>query len=66
MEHWLKYLNKCTILGKDESFSSVISIYQSSTVFNYKEAAKEETETRKLKGNQYVTSVNKGNTSLTR
>jgi len=45
----------------DEKLSSFIAIWRSSTVFDYKEDAKEEAETRNLKGNQYMTSGKKDN-----
>ena len=56
VERWVKDSNECTLSGKDKNFSNIITICRSSTVFEYKFEAKDETEKRVLKGNTFLTS----------
>ena len=51
VEHWVKESNKCTLSEKYNHFSSIVTVYRSTTVFNYTLDSKVEAETRVLKGN---------------
>ena len=51
----MKDSNECTHSGKDDNFSSKITICRSATVFDYKEQVKAAARERILKGNQHTT-----------
>jgi len=43
------------LTGKDDHFASMVGMCRSSTVFEYKEAAKAMASSREFKGNLYLT-----------
>ena len=56
VERWVKDSNECTHSGKEDHVASLIAVYRSVTVFEYKYEAKEAAKDRVLRGNQFLSS----------
>ena len=60
VERWVKDANECTYIAKNEFFSSLVAICRSATVFQYIEDVQQDTTTRDLQGNKFLTSGKNG------